>query len=160
MTVVFGDAPPTGNAALETEWLRARIAYDVERGATLYWWSRYRAQDALDELWMRALALDMDLIKAGQQAFTINVTQIAAETLFEAIDRHGEAHDLAYRAMTAAARAQLMHGGNHRDAARAAIAAAEHRAPLPPDYLVPQAVEEAAKQMRMSESWWKKRTHQ
>lgn len=152
--------PATGDAAAEEAWLRAEIAHDVERGATLYWWSRYRAEDALDEIWYRVLALDMRLIAAGQQAFTINVTQVAADTLYEAIDRHGAAHDEGYRLMTAAARAQIMHGGDRSAAASAAAAVAARRDPLPPDYLISQAVEQAAKEIRMSESWWKKRTHQ
>jgi len=147
-----------GHPAAEMAWLRARLAHDIEQCATLYWWSVYSVKDAVQVLHARALWFDAHQIRAGEMAFTIKLRDAVERFLDEAIGRHGEAHAAAFRAMTAAARAQINERGDRNAAAAAAASCAARHDPLPPAYLVQQATEQAAKEIRMSESWWTKRT--
>jgi len=141
----------TRDEAAERVMLRRYIRPDALRMACGYWMG-WPLTECRRELWLCAVRIDRLC-----RGFTRPVSEVAYDELDEQIAWVGAYHEESSKLIQAAALEALQEDADRRGVMQAAINVAQDRVPLPPDNLVRQAVESAARDFRFATKFWQRR---
>lgn len=132
--------------------VRRWVHHELERVAIAYWWGRYTAEDALQDV--RGFAR---LIASRAKISVALIDAAVPLWLDDELSRQEGEHQASMDAMTEAALTALRDNRPRLAVRRAVAACAAGRPLLPPEHIMTAAVEAAALQHRRAENWWTRR---